>query len=528
MVPPEHTLRIVSFNVNGLRAILKRQYGPTATIKHFLADVGHDADVVCLQETKLREQELQSAHTLAVAEGWESFFSCSTSKRGYSGTATFVRSSLCMPFDASIGFTAPCSNASNTSSSLPYPELLAGDKFSVEDLESLDSEGRVVVTDHGDFVLFNVYGPAITSEDAEIAKSRMLFKMRFYSALECRWRALRAAKRAVIVVGDLNIAPGQIDYPDVDPDFYKSNRPDRRWLRALLHGHPNQASTISNNQGDNLFIDCFRKFFPERRGAFTVWSTATGARANNYGSRIDLTLASGLSFSRPRGDVSFLEPPWVHAADIEPQIQGSDHCPVWVQLGKRSPFSCAPTPPKCSMRYTLSGKQSNLLQWLDCCQGANRKHIQSRETGYGSSASDYGYASAGTAKKSKHPLPRQASLFSFLRQSSEAIASDGTAKQEATCTATWNSQDTQVQMKTRTVPGFIESEIAAAAAKEKEQLDKAKNAWQKIHARMQVPRCLHGELAALKKVNKSGVNHGAEHAVLCKPCINSISSQVIL
>lgn len=514
-MPPEHTLRIVSFNVNGLRAILRRQYGPTATIKHFLADVGRDADIVCLQETKLREQELQSAHNLAVAEGWESFFACSSSKRGYSGTATFVRSSLCMPFDASIGFTASGNSHSTPSSCpdpYPYPELLAGNEFTVDELRSLDSEGRVVVTDHGHFVLFNVYGPAITSEDADVAKSRMVFKMRFYSALERRWRAIRAANRAVVVVGDLNIAPGQIDYPDIDRDFYRPSRPDRRWLHALLHG--NSTPMLQQNDetsSDRLFTDCFRKFFPDRRAAFTVWSTATGARANNYGSRIDLTLSSGLPFSRPQGGVPGLDVPWVHAADIEPQILGSDHCPVWVQLGKGSSFLCAPNPPKCSMRFILSGKQSNLLQWLGSCQRQQEKHARNTEYG-NSSLSDYDDA-IGSSKGAQHvkqPLPRQASLFSFIESSTEtALGRKNVVDKDASISVNkWSSQGAQLEMKARMVPSFMESELVAAASIEKEQLENAKNAWQKIHARMQVPRCLHGELAALKRVNKSGVNHG--------------------
>lgn len=218
----ERPLRVFTFNVNGLRAFLARRYGKTATITHFLSDLGANLDIICLQETKLRREELAASRELALSAGWESFFSCDTTKdRGYSGTATFCRADVCMPFAAEEGFSgcAPptaraMSLAATATATAVHPALLPF--FSEEELQELDSEGRVVITDHGCFVLFNIYAPAITNP--ETAEQRQNFKRRFFSALQLRWEALLQQGRAVMAVGDFNIAPAPLDYPDHDPD----------------------------------------------------------------------------------------------------------------------------------------------------------------------------------------------------------------------------------------------------------------------------------------------------------------------
>lgn len=105
----QHKSRIVTFNVNGLRAILKRLYGGSASVQpisRFLEDIGRDADIVCLQETKLRQVELAASRELALAEGWDAIFSCASSARGYSGTATFCRTARALPLAGQQGFTS--------------------------------------------------------------------------------------------------------------------------------------------------------------------------------------------------------------------------------------------------------------------------------------------------------------------------------------------------------------------------------------------------------------------------------------
>ena len=315
------TVRILSFNVNGLKACLQRRYGKAMPIEKFLEDVGNDFDIVCLQETKLTKEELLASHELAEAKGWEGFFqlcssgSSSSRRRAYSGTATFVRRGKCLPFDAELGFTQI------RTSVVPHQahkRLL--ESFTFEQLLELDSEGRVVVTHHGAFVLFNVYGPAITSEDPGRAQERMDFKMRFFEALEMRWQSLKDEGKRFIVVGDLNILPSPLDSSDENLDFYKENRPDRVWMQRML-----QRPIEGSDRG--LLVDCFREYYPSRRNAFTCWSQLTGARLNNYGSRIDLCLSSGMPFYHPSPDSTKQAPVpetfFIQSSDILPEVDGS-------------------------------------------------------------------------------------------------------------------------------------------------------------------------------------------------------------
>jgi len=604
-------LRILTYNVNGLKAVLHRLYGASGTISKFLKDVGSEADIVCLQETKLRRSELTAAaHQLAEADGWDSFFSCSTSSRGYSGTATFCRTDKTLPFAAELGFSGLLNNedtfpatslahnsASNAGPSTPstasisssssltktvYHDLLRD--FPFEELRNLDTEGRVIITDHGSFFLFNIYAPAVTKEDPDQAKLRLAFKMRFYFALQRRWEALLAAGRAVIVVGDMNIAPAQIDYPDYDPDFYRSTRPDRRWLRDLLslsRGENQRegiggricsgGGTICANTGDKnstesihramypiSFVDCFRVFHPERKNAFTVWSTATGARSNNYGSRIDLTLSAGLYVGKeappplpvpvPPQEVQLPQQQrrativntevYISAADIEPTVQGSDHCPAWVEVKvnpnnnlcrddkTRVVFPCSTTAPPCAMRFR--GKQTKLHSWLEM-GNTNKKNEEA--VGEEEASEDVGSAARQQPQSVAHATvapvapgggggggrPKQMSLKGFVNVSSPSTATAAAAAASIAAPPQKPIQSAAAATSTKPIENgksppenkkFLQAELQAAAALEQKQLSSAKNAWQAIQNRMQTPMCLHGDPAALKKVNKSGPNQG--------------------
>lgn len=146
----------------------------------------------------------------------------------------------------------------------------------------------------------------------------------------------------------------QIDAAEPDPHFYRSTRPDRLWLRRLLSG-PAAVDSWALPAGTLEFrlVDTFRAFHPGRPRAFTCWSTATSARVNNHGSRIDLILTAGLSVGRPPpfGVDGEQQPQqqagcvWVAGGDIWPQQEGSDHCPVWADFAcaEDMPFPCAET-----------------------------------------------------------------------------------------------------------------------------------------------------------------------------------------
>ncbi|PSS00476.1 DNA-(apurinic or apyrimidinic site) lyase [Actinidia chinensis var. chinensis] len=332
-------MKIVTYNVNGLRPRVS-QFGSLSKLLHSL-----DADIICFQETKLSRQDLTA--DLVVADGYECFFSCTrTSDKGrigYSGVATFCRvklafssSEVALPLAAEEGFTGVLETSKGSRS---REEKRSGkaeglEEFTKEELLKVDSEGRCVITDHGHFVLFNIYGPRAQSDDVE----RIQFKDTFFKVLQKRWDFLLHQGRRIFIVGDLNIAPAAIDSCNPRPDFEKNKF--RRWFRSLL----------VKNGGD--FFDVFRAKHPERKEAYTHWPQNTGAEEFNYGSRIDHVLSAGsclhedddqqghnfvtchvkecdimIQFKRWRPGNS---PRWKGGRNIK--LEGSDHVPVYMSL----------------------------------------------------------------------------------------------------------------------------------------------------------------------------------------------------
>lgn len=137
-------------------------------------------DVVCLQETKLTRSEL--SRELALVPGWESFFAFSSSKTGYSGVATFTKTTTALPYEAYL----------TLAEFMESYDIIQGENLAEnsliwvldmfwEEVKELDLEGRCVVTVHDDFVLFNVYAPALTIE-TEI-EDRMRLKVKWFQVI---------------------------------------------------------------------------------------------------------------------------------------------------------------------------------------------------------------------------------------------------------------------------------------------------------------------------------------------------------
>eukprot|EP00741_Cyanophora_paradoxa_P024487 tig00022075_g23643.t1 len=292
-------MKIVTWNVNSIRAAAERK-----SVKTLLEELGPDADIVCMQETKLNQDTLTQA--IAQVEGYESFWSFCKTRKGYSGVATYAKTATACPVRASA---AP----------------LGESRF--------DDEGRVLETDHGAFVLLNVYcvnggqGPA-----------RAQFKLEFHAALARRCEQLREDGRAVIVAGDLNIAhrPEDLD------EFFQKNPSsgflpeERAWMDAFL------------DPGKGGFRDSFRMLYPDATKAYSFWETKKFHRESNCGWRIDYVLISS-----PFAEENLLE------CSIDAPYKGSDHAPVICQLRPQP----APGPPRtpvgtwpCSARCIFKGK----------------------------------------------------------------------------------------------------------------------------------------------------------------------------
>ncbi|KAJ7809105.1 Endonuclease/exonuclease/phosphatase [Mycena leptocephala] len=262
-------MRILTWNINGIRTI--PQYHPWNTMKT------HDdilnllqADIICFQEMKSSRQNLPKA--VGVPPSYHSFFSFPLQKHGYSGVAVYVRSDAVLPRKAEEGLTGLLQ---------PKPPLSAAERVSAE----AASDGRALVVDFGLFVLVNT-------------EERLQYKMDFHRMLEARVRVLlRRLERVAAVIdhaeGSLMVVRGQAEGMVGEEGFWA--RDVRRWLRNWL---------VSEEEG---------KRHPR-------WNTKISARESNYGTRIDYILVTpGLL-------------PWIKAADIQPEIKGSDHCPVFIDL----------------------------------------------------------------------------------------------------------------------------------------------------------------------------------------------------
>ncbi len=227
---PAHPLRMVSWNVNGLRAVLK---------KGFL-DIfeGFDADIVALQETKL--QDADRAKLELDLPGYHQVWNYAE-KKGYSGTAVFSREE---PRSVRYGFG-----------------------------EDPDDEGRVCALEFDSFWFVNVYTP-----NAQRELTRLDFRMAWddaYRAFVCGL----AASKPVVTCGDFNVAHNEIDLKNPGPNRGNAGFTDeeRAKFTALL---------------DAGFIDTFRHLHPDETGAYSWWSYMFNARKNNAGWRIDYFLVS--------------------------------------------------------------------------------------------------------------------------------------------------------------------------------------------------------------------------------------------
>lgn len=164
-----------------------------------------------------------------------------------------------------------------------------------------DKEGRIITAEYSDFYLVNVYTPNSKRE-----LERLEYRMEWEDDFRAFLKALES-KKPVIVCGDLNVAHKEIDLKNP-----KTNRRNA----GFTDEEREKISTLL----DSGFIDTYRHFYPDKEGAYTWWSYMGKARANNTGWRIDYFLCSKILDSR------------LKSASIYPEILGSDHCPVGIEI----------------------------------------------------------------------------------------------------------------------------------------------------------------------------------------------------
>ena len=221
-------MKLISWNVNGLRAIMEKNF------MDFFREA--DADIFCLQETKLQEGQIEMD-----LPGYSQYWNYAE-RKGYSGTAIFTRQK---PKRASCGIG----------------------------IAEHDREGRVITLEFEDFYMVNVYTPNSQNELA-----RLDYRMTWEDAFRSYLLGLKE-KKPVIVTGDMNVAHQEIDLKNP-----KTNRKNA--------GFTDEERGKMTQLLASGFIDTFRYFYPDRTEIYSWWSYRFKARERNSGWRIDYFLVS--------------------------------------------------------------------------------------------------------------------------------------------------------------------------------------------------------------------------------------------
>ena len=254
-------MKLISWNVNGVRAVVKKGFLDWLEQTH--------PDILCLQETKAHVDQLTSE--ILTDHGYHTYWQ-SGKKRGYSSVATFCKEE---PLYVQEGLG----------------------------IERYDAEGRVLLTEHENFLLYNIYFPNGQKDD-----ERLQYKLDFYNDLLPIINEQVESGNNVVVTGDWNTAHHPIDL-----------------ARPKQNVNTSGFMPIEREKLDmyveNGWIDTFRLFHPEGE-RYSWWTYRFGARERNVGWRIDYFFVNE----------GFMDN--VEDADIHDEIMGSDHCPVSLELSE--------------------------------------------------------------------------------------------------------------------------------------------------------------------------------------------------
>ena len=301
--PSSSRARVVSWNVASWPPTLRNAAYTHGSVPTFFAWLG--ADVVALQESKVAPAKL--TRELACVEGWESFWSFSTARLGYSGTTTYARPPW-TPVAADSAPLPPEDPADHTAS----PDV------DVTTALIYREEGRALETDHGAFVLINVYAPNAATPASAAAKAA------FLTALRRRVDALLLHNRHVVVVGDMNMVSDD-DSSFVGHDAMDYTHAEVKAMRRLL-APPMTDAWGSTHPGVR------RAAAPPGQRGFTCWDQRTNARSRDDGVRIDFVLVSS--------GVRILSCDVLQPSE-QLKAVWSDHAPLRADLE----FSLPPSPP---------------------------------------------------------------------------------------------------------------------------------------------------------------------------------------
>ncbi len=221
-------MKFISWNVNGLRACVTKGF------KDFFNEI--DADIFCVQETKLQEGQIDFA-----PEGYYSYWNYAE-KKGYSGTAVFTKTE---PISVKYGMG----------------------------IEEHDKEGRLITLEYNDFYFITVYVPNSQNE-----LQRLDYRMKWEDDFRAYIKSLDE-KKPVIYCGDLNVAHKEIDLKNPKTNHHNAGFTDE------------ERGKLTEMLGEG-FTDTFRYFYPDTESIYSWWSYRFRAREKNSGWRIDYFITS--------------------------------------------------------------------------------------------------------------------------------------------------------------------------------------------------------------------------------------------
>lgn len=250
---------IFSWNVNGIRAVSEKGFFDFIDEK--------SPDVLCIQETKIQPEKLTDK--LKNINDYYSNFSYAE-RKGYSGVATYSKEK---PVSVKHGIG----------------------------IEKFDSEGRILITEFKQFILFNVYFP-----NGQKDEERLNYKMEFYDAILDYLNELKDNGKKIVICGDYNTAHNDIDIKNAKANSKRSGflSVERAWIDKFI---------------DNGYNDIFRIMHPSEI-KYSWWSYRFKARERNAGWRIDYFFVTDNLVDS------------IESAEILNEIKGSDHCPISIQL----------------------------------------------------------------------------------------------------------------------------------------------------------------------------------------------------
>ena len=282
-------MKIYSWNVNGLRAVLRK-----GALQEFIGE--HQPDILCLQEIKCKPEQVEYDFP-----GYKVFWN-PAERAGYSGTAIlfserkdrFASPKMYIPDGAEK--VAPSGQAFPDAQRMTFLASKSGEEKSVA-----SREGRVLVLDFEKFYLVNVYTPNSKPDLSRLELREKLWDPEFLKYL----KSLEKSK-PVVVCGDFNCAHNEVDIARPKTNHHSAGFTDeeRKGITNLIKAG---------------FVDTFRSLHP-RAVRYTWWSHWGNARANNVGWRIDYFF------------VSDSLKPKLKSAEISEDVTGSDHCPISIDL----------------------------------------------------------------------------------------------------------------------------------------------------------------------------------------------------